>query len=135
MADPLKVVRTLDALKAGYAVFEADQVLTHGQLNGVRDWLDEQGRLTRVNLLGVGIVAGLRVVRGENALTVTRGLGVTTDGDLLMQSADAVYDQFRPYGTDAPEYAPFRRADSTMFEMVELVAKGESDVLAQPLSA
>ena len=135
MADPLKVVRTLDALKAGYAVFEADQVLTHGQLNGVRDWLDEQGRLTRVNLLGVGIVAGLRVLRGEANVTVTRGLGVTTDGDLLMQSVDTVYDQFRPYGLEAPEYAPFRRADATMFEMVELVAKGESDVLAQPLSS
>lgn len=135
MADPIKVVRTLDTLKAGYAVFEADQVLTHGQLNGVRDWLDEQGRLTRVNLLGVGIVAGLRVVRAEGGVTVTRGLGITTDGDLLVLSADTLYDQFRPYGLEAPEYAPFRTGAQAMFEMVELVAKGESDVLAQPLSA
>ena len=145
MADPIKVLRSLDRLAMQYTVFEPDQVLTHSQLNSVSTYLDDQDRLTRVALLGVGIVGGLRVglqagLSGAN-VRVTRGLGLTTDGDLLMLGADTLYDRFRPYDTTAPAYAPFYRAaagDSTastrMTDLVELVPVGESDVLAQPLA-
>ncbi|HET9976057.1 MAG TPA: hypothetical protein VFQ20_01360 [Burkholderiaceae bacterium] len=135
MADPVTVKTRLDRLAAHYAVFEPDQVLTHHQLNSVADYLDEQGALTRVDGLGVGIVAGLHVAARGDALALGRGLGLTTDGDLLRVSADRVYDQFRPYDDSAPRYAPFfGGANGAMAEMVELVAKGESDVQARPLA-
>lgn len=141
MADPIKVLRSLDRLANQYTVFEPDQVLTHSQLNSVSSYLDDQDRLTRVALLGVGIVAGLRVGRVDTGVRVTRGLGLTTDGDLLMLGADTLYDRFRPYDTTAPAYAPFYREvaggegnATQMLSLVELVPAGESDVLAAPLS-
>ncbi len=155
MADPLKVLRSLDRLADQYTVFEPDQVLTHSQLNSLSAYLDDQDRLTRVALLGVGLVGGLRVGRQGGAVRVTRGLGVTTDGDLLMLGADTLYDRWRPYDTTAPVYEPFYRgrpaprpdaptetATETalapageMIELQELVPVGESDVLALPLSS
>ena len=44
-----------------FPVFEANQVLTSGHLNDVFDYLDEQTRLTRSNLIGIGIVCGLEI--------------------------------------------------------------------------
>ena len=138
MADPVIVKTRLDTLAAHYAVFEPDQVLTHHQLNSVADYLDDQGALTRVDGLGVGIVAGLHLAARGQVLALGRGLGLTTDGDLLRVPVDRVYDQFRPYDDSAPRYAPFfaggNPATGAMLEMVELVPKGESDVQARPLS-
>ena len=140
MADPLKVLHSLQRPDTTYTVFEPDQVLTHHQLNSLSDYLDDQDRLTRVALLGVGLVGGLQVRLSGGAVEVGRGLGVSTDGDLLMLATDTAYDRFRPYGSSAPAYAPFygRAAEaaeeSLLYELVELVAVGESDVLAQPLS-
>jgi len=147
MADPLKVLRSLERLSSQYTVFEPDQVLTHSQLNSVTAWLDDQDRLTRVALLGVGLVAGLHVGLQAGNVRVSRGLGVTTDGDLLMLPADTLYDRFRPYDSSAPVYEPFYprrlREDreegggepGPMLLLQELVPVGESDVLAQPLAA
>jgi len=83
MADPVTVKIRLKELATSYAVFEANQVLTHNQLNGVAEYLDDQGALTRVDGLGVGIVAGLHVRASGEALVLSRGMGLTTDGDLL----------------------------------------------------
>lgn len=134
MADPVKITRSLEQVATGYSVFERDQVLTDTQLNSVTQYLDDQQRLTRVELLGVGIVGGLRVaVAGGNSVTVSKGLGVTTDGDLLMLAADTTYDRIKPYDTSAPVYPPFY-AGETMLTLYELIAEGESDVRAQPMS-
>lgn len=140
MADPLQVHSSLDTLADHYAVFEPDQVLTHGQLNSVADFLGDQMRLSRVALAGVGLIAGLHVSRSGAGVQVTRGLGVSTDGDLLMLPADTTYDRFRPYDSTAPVYRPFylgTAADGTptdMLALAELVPVGESDVLARPLA-
>ena len=65
MADPLQVHYRLTRQATQYAVFEPDQVLTHGQLNSLSEFLDRQDRLSRVDLIGVGIASGLRVRRVE----------------------------------------------------------------------
>ncbi len=44
-----------------YPEFVADQVLTADHLNELFDYLDEQDRLTRRCLIGIGIVCGLEV--------------------------------------------------------------------------
>lgn len=140
MADPIQVVSSLDALADHYAVFEPDQVLTHGQLNSLADFLGDQLRLSRVALAGVGLVAGLHVSRSSAGVQVTRGLGISTDGDLLIVPADTLYDRFRPYDATAPVYRPFYRGTATdgtptdMIALAELVPVGESDVLARPLA-
>ena len=45
-----------------YPDFVPDQLLTSEDLNSLFGYLDEQGRLTRTNLIGVGIVCGLEIV-------------------------------------------------------------------------
>jgi len=46
-----------------------NQVLTSGHLNDVFDFLDEQTRLTRSNLIGIGIVCGLEIKLDASAAT------------------------------------------------------------------
>lgn len=133
MAQPPEVTRSLATISTRHAVFEPDQVLTHGQLNGITDYLDDQQRLTRVLLLGVGIVDGLRLSRSGNRVTVAKGFGISTDGDLLMLAGNAVYDRFKPYDEKAPKYPPFYDGNS-MRKVYELIREGESDTLARPLA-
>ena len=142
MADPLQVVSSLDTLADHYAVFEPDQVLTHGQLNSVSDYLGDQLRLSRVALDGVGLIAGLHVSHSAAGVRISAGFGVSTDGDLMRLGSDTVYDRLRPYDSTAPVYPPLHRrreggddSDNTnMLDLQELVPVGESDVLAVPLA-
>jgi hypothetical protein len=153
MADPLQVHYRLTRQATQYAVFEPDQVLTHGQLNSLSEFLDRQDRLSRVDLIGVGIASGLRVSRVEAGVRISRGMGITSDGDLLRLAQDTVYNSFRPYDRSAPVYPPFYPGlagtepgdglgsgpsvpgDAAMLSAVELLPAGSQDVLAQPLSA
>lgn len=136
MADPILSSLSLTKLSRQYTVFERDQVLTSDQLNSVTDYLNDQARLTRVELLGVGIVAGLQVshVAASNRITVRKGIGITTDGDLLLLPTDTVYDRFKPYDQTAPRYNPFYVND-VMLPVHELVPEGTDDDRAKPLSA
>src|SRR3954471_6708187 len=134
MAEPLRIIRSLDDITTRYTVFEKDQVLTHDQLNDLAGYLDDQDRLTRVGLLGVGIAAGLRVSLSDAGVAVTRGVGVTTDGDLLRLPADARYARFKPYDKSAPVYAPFyvdQDVTKDMLPVFELVADDTATPLAQ----
>ena len=46
------------AANSDYPKFVADQVLTSDNLNDLFGYLDEQGRLTRANVSGIGLVCG-----------------------------------------------------------------------------
>ena len=52
-----------------FPVFEANQVLTSGHLNDAFDYLDQQTRQTRANLIGIGIVCGLEIKLDSSAGT------------------------------------------------------------------
>src|SRR5262245_8530168 len=128
-----QVLKSLEEITTGYSVFEKDQVLTHDQLNSVADYFEDQTRLTRVKLLGVGIVCGLRVsVEGSNVL-VTKGAGVTTDGDLLYFAADPLFDKFKLYDQSNPGYGPFV-VEEEMITVYELVPQGTADERATALN-
>lgn len=133
MADPIQTHLSLETLATEYSVFEADQVLTEAQLNTLSRYFDDQDRLTRVELLGVGIVGGLNVVLSGNKVIVGKGVGITTDGDLMLLAADTSYDCIKPYDESAPVYPPFYDGDK-MMTLFELIKEGESDVHKQAMS-
>ncbi|MEP7120330.1 MAG: hypothetical protein ABJE95_05450 [Byssovorax sp.] len=123
----------MDQILTTFTVFEPGQVLTEAQLNAAVDYLDDQERLTRVELLGVGIFCGLRASRSGDQITLTRGVGVTTDGDLLSAASDTVYESLKPYGAGAPEYAPFMNGELRI-DAWELLPVGTTDALAVPFA-
>ncbi len=74
----------LTEITTQYHTFVDDQVLTKDQLNGFISYFEDQDRMTRAFLLGVGTVCGFKLKNvTEKSITVTQGVGVTTDGDLI----------------------------------------------------
>jgi len=123
-------LRILEKITTDFTVFEKNQVLTESQLNSVTDYLNDQARLTRIHLLGVGVISGFRVSLADALIKVTKGIGITTDGDLLYYSNDKVFDRFLEYGRNNPKYAPFyvgEGAEETMIPVYELIDLGAKD--------
>ncbi|MDB5033876.1 MAG: hypothetical protein JWQ98_1117 [Chlorobi bacterium] len=130
----IPVFKSLETIATGYTVFEHDQVLTHTQLNSVADYADDQIRLTRIKLVGVGIACGLRVSLTGNVVALGRGVGVTTDGDLMYLDSDALYTQFKPYDNSYPAYPPLYAGGDVHNDMLpayELVRQGVTDARAE----
>ena len=95
--------------QTSYPVFENGQVLTSGQLNDAVEYLEQQDRLTRNKLIGIGIVCGLDVSyeQAENRIRITRGCALTSAGYLITLE-ESLLNQFRPYTLPVPsvEEAP-----------------------------
>jgi hypothetical protein len=125
---------SLAEISDSYTVFEKDQVLTESQLNSVSRYLDDQDRLSRIHLHGVGIVCGLNVALSGSTVRLDKGLGITTDGDLIRVDVDRVYNKFKAYDNQYPKYPPLYVDEETMLPVFELVSKGESDPMASSLS-
>src|SRR6266700_4991856 len=69
-----------------YPEFVPNQILTDGQLNQLRAHLEQEDRITRIRLSGMGIVCGLNartVSSPAVAVEIDAGFGVTSDGDLI----------------------------------------------------
>lgn len=113
-----------------FPVFEANQVLTSGHLNDVFDYLDEQTRLTRSNLVGIGIVCGLDIKLDTSAGTsilLSKGCGVTSEGYLIIEPEDVSLVAYRTYTipTDL-DYPPFKDAGTkAQYPLWELFPAGE----------
>lgn len=111
----------LSAITTQYRRFTKNQVLTEGNLNEVVDYFDDQDRLSRIYLSGVGIVCGFYVAYDEaqKNISITQGTGVTTDGDLFkLYQADALgnkkidfdsktYSHCKIYDNTKAAYKPF----------------------------
>lgn len=91
----------MQATQDQFPVFEANQVLTSGHLNDLFNYLDEQDRLARANLIGVGIVCGLEVqssVAGNQATVhLSKGCGITSQGYLAVEPVDVALVSCRNY--------------------------------------
>ncbi len=76
----------MESTQNKYPVFEANQVLTRGHLNNLVNYLNEQDRLTRANLIGIGITCGLEITFDEKKMMiqVSKGAGVTSKGYLVV---------------------------------------------------
>ena len=133
-----------------YRKFSDNQVLTEGQLNEFLDYFDDQDRLSRTRLNGVGIVCGFKskIVTDLKdktlySLEVTQGAGVTTDGDLITLSNKIqdkaeriinfntkVYTHYKVYNLEKNgkvQYPHFKDAEK-YFTFHELVS--QDDVVA-----
>lgn len=73
------------ASKLNYPEFVPDQLLSSEHLNQLFEYLEEQGRLSRTNLIGIGIVCGLELQPSADgkSITITKGCGVTSEGYLI----------------------------------------------------
>lgn len=99
----------MDIIDDAYPVFAVNQVLTNAHLNDLFDYLDEQSRLTRANLIGIGVVCGLEVeFNGSDTIRLTRGCGITSEGYLIVEPKDIDLVAVRPYVLPADlGYPPF----------------------------
>jgi hypothetical protein len=108
-----------------YPVFESNQVLTSSQLNQMVNYLDQQNRLTRAKLIGMGIVCGLELSYNPSTstLTISKGTGITSEG-YLINLGDCPTVKYRPY--KLPEniiYGPFvnpvsQKMDIALHELI-----------------
>ncbi len=111
----------LSTITTQYRRFTKNQVLTEGNLNEVVDFFDDQDRLSRIYLSGVGIVCGLYPSYNEaqKTISITQGTGITTDGDLFkLYQADVLgnkkidfdsktYTHCKVYDNTKAAYKPF----------------------------
>ncbi len=99
-------LHTLNTRGNIYEEFLPDQVLTHKNLNKVVNYFEDQDRLSRVYLIGVGVGCGLNIVSYTNTyIEIGQGVGVTTDGDIIKSETR----RFHYYSvlTDRASYALF----------------------------
>ncbi|MFV0605088.1 MAG: PKD domain-containing protein [Niabella sp.] len=84
--------------------FVADQLLTADHLNGMFHYLDEQTRLTRANLIGVGIVCGLEIIVNSTGtgIKISKGTGITTEG-YLISIDEKSFTGYREYNALQPD--------------------------------
>ena len=87
-----------------YPIFQANQVLTASNLNDLANYLEQQDRLTRNTLIGIGVACGLKPCYNqvENKIIVSGGVAVTSKGFLIAQKKCEL-TQFIPYTLPVPE--------------------------------
>ncbi|WGF91813.1 hypothetical protein [Aequorivita marisscotiae] len=127
-----------------YRSFVDDQVLTSGQLNEFIEYFEDQDRLTRVCLVGVGLACGFKISvnNAKTLITITQGCGVTTDGDLLKlqqnikNSSDTsidiesiTYSHFTDFEDDKAKYKHFKNENNTI-DLWELIPQEKIDLEA-----
>ncbi len=123
----------MEAVQNFYPVFEPNQVLTAEQLNELAAYLEQQERLTRSKLIGVGIVCGLRVRMERSGSTLTAihisaGCGITSDGYVVV-APDCALTRHHPYEVRAG-YPHF--GGETVVEL--LTADQAVDLPSEPVS-
>lgn len=141
----------LNRILPQYRHYQADQVLTHTQLNETIAYFEDQDRLSRIGLTGVGIVNGLKISTnlqdGVRKIIIHQGYGITTDGDLLtlqeavgetgskeksIQIKSLEFTHYRSFEDDKAIYAAFDSGEEGNISLLELCEAADEDAL--PLS-
>lgn len=90
-----------------YPIFEADQVLTNNHLNDTVSYLERQERLSRIRLIGRGIVGGLEITTSDEGIVIGEGHGITSQG-YLIQHCQQEYTHYVDFvSPDIPEVVDF----------------------------
>ena len=127
----------MKSTKDKYPVFEANQILTNRHLNAEFEYLDEQDRLTRANLIGIGIVCGLEISLETGPMVrITKGCGITSEGYLILlsdktkQAKDVQLELYKNYTLPKEiDYPTFKNSQGNQYALYELFEKGEPDGL------
>ncbi len=106
-----------------FPVFEENQVLTEEQLNQVVTYLDQQTRLSRRNLHGYGTVCGLHLSMVNRQIQLSKGCGLTSDGDLLEWPSDTTFPNVRLFKDEHVKYPMFQNA--VVYELLPAGVKRE----------
>jgi hypothetical protein len=115
---------TMELLLDHYPVFEANQVLTSGHLNDSFDYVEQQERLTRSHLIGIGIVCGLEITLSGSAIALSKGCGVTSEGYLIIEPDDVSFVASRSYTLPPDVDYPQFRSGTNQFALWELFEAG-----------
>jgi hypothetical protein len=150
----------LSNISTGYRKFTKGQYVKHPQFNEFLDFFEDQDRLSRVLLQGVGIVCGFKpelvyTDRLLSGITLSQGVAVTTDGDLItlnktskvseelymsdLKTIDIPYKKythFKVYEDSIAKYEPFRQDNGLgdQIELWELSTEEEADSDFQPIT-
>ncbi len=109
---------------SGFTFFAEDQVLTADHLNEMIHYFNYQERKTRAWLIGTGIVCGLTVSIEKNAVHVTPGCGLTSDGDLFCFTEGKSFTKIAKFVDGEAKY-PFFKDTEDLIEMLPEDAKNE----------
>ena len=123
----------MTTLTTKYPAFEANQVLTNAHLNQLFQYLDEQSRITRANLIGIGIVCGLEIKLSGTTITISKGCGITSEGYLICEPADVNLVGYKTYTLPTElEYSSFKGNVSpyAQYQLLELLEVGEPGFIA-----
>ncbi len=131
----------LNEITTEYSKFNANQVLTEKQLNAFIDYFDDQDRLSRVGLSGVGLACGFQVIPLFNSdktaaisLTISQGTAVTTDGDyvqffdLITKNKESKkFSFYKKFEDDNANYDRFLDSQNKQFDIWELHTTAPDD--------
>ena len=126
----------MKAVQDTYPLFEANQVLSNLHLNQLFDYLGEQERVTRANLIGIGISCGLTLKLDDATTTLhlAPGCGITTEGYLVVEADPVALTSYREYNLPLDIDYPLLRDKSQpgrpAYPMWELFPAGEPEVTA-----
>jgi len=133
-------------MDTSFPVFKSGQVLTSKHLNDLVTYLEEQDRLTRNKIIGVGVACGLEVdyEPAPNRIRISQGCAVTSEGYVIAQDA-CVLNQFREYTlpvpnaeeategmTEAIAYPPFMIGSGGQIPLWELLPTDHVPVPGEP---
>jgi len=123
----------IDVKEYDYSDFQPDQILTADNLNHLFNFLDLQERLTRTNLIGIGIVCGLQASRTSDgkSVIITKGTCVTSHGYLMAHGIEnseepIIYKLYRDFHVHENErYDVFVAGSTQRYAMWELMKEDD----------
>ncbi len=122
----------IDEKEYDYSDFQPDQILTADNLNHLFNFLDLQERLTRTNLIGIGIVCGLWPSKLlDGTISITKGTCVTSHGYLMAHGIEnsedpVIYDRYRNFNAlEENRYPVFvdLNSNTQLYPLWELLEK------------
>ncbi|MCI3935577.1 hypothetical protein MQX03_00070 [Chryseobacterium aahli] len=149
----------LSNIAVQYRKFSKGQYIDYSQFNEFLDFFEDQDRLSRVMLQGVGIVCGLKskliyVNDQLNKIQVSQGVALTTDGDLLtLNNAGEIskelyvsdlktikienkeYTHFKVYDNFKIRYPTFNTGPTSQIELWELATTEEVNLDFQSIDS
>lgn len=122
----MNYIYQLDSISTRYRKFSKGQYVKHTQFNEFLDYFEDQDRLSRVMLQGVGVVCGFQpqpIYKNKQliSLQLSQGVAITTDGDLLTLNiksktqdltGDSYMSELKDIGVDFKEYTHYKVYDN-----------------------